>query len=531
MVSLRLDNVTKALGARAVLAGVRLSVDEKSRIGVVGPNGVGKSTLLRLLAGLESADTGSVRRSPPDLRVGYLPQELDARDGETLLAYLARRTGVQAAESRLDELAARLGDEPELSTAYSEALDRFLALGGHDLQSRAASVCAELGLPERLEQPVVSLSGGQTARARLAALLLSRFDVFCLDEPTNDLDFGGLDRLERFATGVRAGVVLVSHDRAFLDRTVNRIVEIEEASGRVREWAGGWSEYEAARDRARSAAYRHFEAVHERRTELEALLNERRGQARSGATLAKRMGGSDRRGTHALMTKVRQAERALERLDDAEKPFEPWELQLSFKPQDRSGDVVIRLDRAVVARGAFTLGPIDVDLRWGDRVAVLGPNGSGKSTLLGALLGTVPLRSGRRIAGSGVAVGELDQRRESFRRPETLLSLFMSRVAIASEDARTLLAKFGLGADEVLRDVRTLSPGERTRAALAALVADGVNCLILDEPTNHLDLPAIEQLESALEAYPGTVVLVTHDRRVLERFQPTQRVELGKEKA
>jgi ATPase subunit of ABC transporter with duplicated ATPase domains len=527
LVSLVLDNVSKAHAARAVFSGVRVVVDSRSRIGVVGPNGVGKTTLLRLLAGLDAPDGGSIRRSPPDLRVGYLPQELDAQEGETLLGYLARRTGVAAAEHELDGLTSRLGDEPELAGAYTAALDRFLALGGHDLHARAAAVTTELGLPDRLDDPIAALSGGQAARARLAALLLARFDVFCLDEPTNDLDFAGLDRLERFIAGVRAGVVLVSHDRAFLDRTVNRIVELEEGTGRAREWPGGWSEYEAAREQARLAAYRHFAEVKERRGELEALLNQRRGQARSGTRLAKRTGGSDRRGTHALMTKVRQAERALERLEDVEKPFEPWELQLAFTPQERSGDVVLRLSRAVVRRGAFTLGPLDVDLRWGDRVAVVGPNGSGKSTLLAALLGELPLAAGNRVVGAGVVVGELDQRRDTFRKAESLLSLFTSRVEIASEEARTLLAKFGLGADDVLRDLQTLSPGERTRAALAELVARGVNCLVLDEPTNHLDLPAIEQLEAALEAYPGTVVLVTHDRRLLERFQPTQQVRLG----
>jgi ATPase subunit of ABC transporter with duplicated ATPase domains len=526
VVSLLLDSVTKAHGARAVLTRVRLSVDGGSRIGVVGPNGVGKTTLLRLLAGLEPPDSGTVRCTPSGLRVGYLPQELDAHDGETLLAYLARRTGIAAAEEELEALAARLGDEPELATAYTDFLDRFLQLGGHDLAARAASVCAELGLPHLLERPVVALSGGQAARARLAAVLLSRFDVFCLDEPTNDLDFSGLDRLERFVTGVRAGIVLVSHDRAFLDRTVSRIVELEEGTGQVREWPGGWSEYEAARDRERTTAYRRFAETQERRRELETLLNQRRGQARSGTTLAKRTGGSDRRGTRALMTKVRQAERALERLEQVEKPFEPWELQFAFTLHDRSGDLVLRLERAVVERGGFTLGPIDVELRWGDRAAVLGTNGSGKSTLLGALLGALPLASGKRIVGAGVVVGELDQRRAWLDRHGSLLSLFTADVVVRTEDARTLLAKFGLGADDVLRDLRTLSPGERTRAALAALVARGANCLVLDEPTNHLDLPAIEQLEVALEAYMGTVVLVTHDRRLLERFQPTQQIEL-----
>jgi len=318
--SITLRDVSKAHGARLLLDRVSLVVRAGSRIGVVGPNGVGKTTLLRLLAGLDAPDSGSILRSPPRLAVGYLPQELDARGGETLLAYLERRTSVARAAEEMDALAARL---PAAVAEYTDALERFLAVGGADLDARAAAACAEVGLAGRLDEPLGSFSGGEAARARLAALLLARFEVFCLDEPTNDLDFAGIELLERFVAGLPGSLVVVSHDRAFLDRTVTRIVEIEEGSGKMREWLGGWSDYEAARGRAREAQYRRFEQTEERRRELESLLRERRGQARTGATLAKRTGGADRRGTHALQTKVRQAERALERLEQVNKPFEP----------------------------------------------------------------------------------------------------------------------------------------------------------------------------------------------------------------
>ena len=526
MHSITLKQVSKSHGARLLLDRVSLVVGAGGRIGVVGPNGVGKSTLLQLLAGLDRPDSGSIVRSPPGLSVGYLPQELDARPGETLRSYLERRTGVAAAAAEMDGLVERLEGEPELAGAYGEALERFLALGGGDFEARAATACAEVGLARRLGRTLDSLSGGQAARASLAALLLARFEVFCLDEPTNDLDFPGLERLERFVADLRGSLVVVSHDRAFLDRTVTRIVELEEGSGTLREWPGGWSDYEAARERSRAAQYRRYEEGEGRRRELEALLRERRGQARSGATLARRTGGADRRGTHALQTKVRQAERALERLERVDKPFEPWRLQLSLAPRSRSGDVVVRLEGAVVVRGPFRLGPLDLDLRYGDRLAVAGPNGSGKSTLLAALLGDLPLTGGRRTLGRGVVVGDLDQRRSRFDGEAPLARAFADASGLPPEEARTLLAKFGLGAEDVLRPGATLSPGERTRAALALTAARGVNCLVLDEPTNHLDLPAIEELESALTAYEGTVVLVTHDRRLLERVRPTRELRL-----
>jgi ATPase subunit of ABC transporter with duplicated ATPase domains len=480
--SITLVDVTVAHGVSEVFSGASLTVGAGSRIGVVGPNGAGKTTLLRLLAGLEEPERGRVRRSPPDLSVGYLPQELDARPGESLRAYLEGRTGAS--------------------------------------EARIASVAAELALdPER---PPAESSGGEGARARLAALLLARYEVYCLDEPTNDLDFEGLERLERFVQGVRGSVVVVSHDRAFLDRTVERIVELEEGTRRLREWPGGWSDYEAARERTRAGQYRRFSEYAERREEIEALVRQRRGQAQAGAKLGKKTGGSDRRATKALSTKVRQAERALGRLDQVEKPFEPWELRIELEPAARSGDLVVRLEQAVVERGGFRLGPLDLDIGRGDRLAVTGRNGSGKSTLLGALAGTFPLAAGDRVAGRHVVFGELEQARGRFTVEAPLVEAFGG----PQEQARTLLAKFGLGADDVLRPARTLSPGERTRAQLALLSARGVNCLILDEPTNHLDLPAIEELEAALEGYPGTIVLVTHDRRLLERFGPTRKVEL-----
>ena len=224
-----LAGVTKGFGAHVVLDDVTLTVGPRSRLGLVGPNGVGKSTLLRILAGLDEPDAGAVTRAPSTLAAGYLPQEPDARPGETLHAYLARRTGVADAERELQQASAHLA-AGGTGDAYAPALDRFLHLGGGDLEARARTVCADLGLPVQLERPLAAMSGGERARAALAAILLARFDLFVLDEPTNDLDFDGLERLERFLDGLDAGLVVVSHDRAFLDRTVTRIAEIDPGS-------------------------------------------------------------------------------------------------------------------------------------------------------------------------------------------------------------------------------------------------------------------------------------------------------------
>jgi ATPase subunit of ABC transporter with duplicated ATPase domains len=521
--TLAANEITIHRGADAILERVSLAVTPGSRIGVVGPNGRGKTTLLRALAGLEPLESGAVSRSPPSLRVGYLPQERDLAPGESLRSYLARRTGVGEAEAELDRLEAALAGDPSLAEAHTEALERFLALGGADLEARARSVLAEFELGAPLGRPVGALSGGEQGRAALASILLARFDVYLLDEPTNDLDFAGLALLERFVLDVDGSVLLVSHDRELLDRTVTRIVELEAGTQRVHSYPGGWSEYEAARERAREDHERRYERWSEERARFTELHRERREQARVGGKQA------NRRATHALMSKTRAAALRVERLDRerVEKPWQPWELRLDLVPKGRSGDLVVALEEAVLERGSFRLGPLDLHVRWGERISIAGPNGSGKTTVLEALLGRLPLASGERRLGPSVVFGEIGQARALLDPDEPLLSSFRSATGLRETDARTLLAKFDLYADHVSRSPRSLSPGERSRAELAVLAARGVGCLALDEPTNHLDLPAVEELERALAAFDGTLLLITHDRRFLEQVGVTRVIEVS----
>jgi ATPase subunit of ABC transporter with duplicated ATPase domains len=439
---LTLDRISKFHGANPILLEVTLAVPADARIGVVGPNGVGKSTLLKIAAGLEEPDSGTVTRAPGWLRVGYMAQE----NGDT------------------------------------------------------------------------TLSGGQASRKALDAVLTAEFDVLLLDEPTNNLDYEGLARLERFMRTSPASIVVVSHDREFLDRTVTRVLELDEWTRRAKEYPGGWSEYEAARDAARSRQYRRWEESVDERLRIEQQAARMRQWEERGY-------GQGRKKKKSKDVKKAYAKK-LERVETVEKPYEPWELRLSLSSNGRSGQVVARLSDAVIHRGDFRLGPLDFGLDWGERVALLGPNGSGKTSILDALLGRLPLEAGDRYVGPGVRIGELDQARGRFTGDEPLLDVFCREASCTTVEARPLLAKFGLGADDILRAARSLSPGERTRAAVALLVQRGVNCLLLDEPTNHLDLPAIEELEAALERYDGTVLLVTHDRRFLERFAATRTVQL-----
>ena len=408
-----------------------------------------------------------------------------------------------------------------LSDRYDLALGRFLGSGGGDLDARAATVCADLGLGVELDRPFSELSGGESSRASLAAVMLAKADLLLLDEPTNDLDADGLERLEGFLHRFAGSVVVVSHDRAFLDRVIDRIAEIDPWTRRIRAFAGGFSAFERQREDARARAYSEHAAAEDRRRDLTTLLSRRHTEARSHGA------GAGRRGTNALSTKVRQTARLLDRNPLPEKPFEPWELQLELRATGRLPAPVVRLTRAVVALGAFRLGPVDLELQPGERLALTGPNGVGKTTLLRALLGELALEHGSRELGRGVIPGVIGQERVAYDTTTALLASFVERTGFVPVDARTLLAKFGLGAAHVDRECATLSPGERTRAHLAELQAGGVNFLVLDEPTNHLDLEAVEQLEQALAAWDGALVVVSHDRRFLEAVSPTRTLRLG----
>ncbi|MFI5668375.1 ABC-F family ATP-binding cassette domain-containing protein [Streptomyces sp. NPDC051704] len=530
-------NLTAAHGERTLFADLDLVVAPGDVIGLVGVNGAGKSTLLRLLAGLDTPETGELRLSPPTAAVGHLPQEPERRPEESVRDFLARRTGVAAAQAALDAATQGLVDgTPGADDAYATTLDQWLNLGGADLDERAQEVADELGLAVSLDLPMTALSGGQAARAGLASLLLSRYDVFLLDEPTNDLDLEGLERLERFVKGLRAGTVVISHDREFLTRTVTKVLELDLAQQQINLYGGGYDAYLEERERARSHAREEFDEYAGKKAALEGRAQMQRNWMDKGVRNARRKAsdndkiGKNLRGesSEKQAAKARQTQRAIERLEVVDEPRKEWELRMEIAAAPRSGSVVATLNEAAVRRGDFAFGPASLQIDWADRVAITGANGAGKSTLLAVLLGRLVPDSGAATLGSGVLVGEVDQARGLFLGDEPLLEAFCAAVPDTEPaEVRTLLAKFGLKAAHVLRPAATLSPGERTRAALALLQGRGVNLLVLDEPTNHLDLPAIEQLEAALDAYEGTLLLVTHDRRMLDAVQVTRRLEVA----
>jgi ATPase subunit of ABC transporter with duplicated ATPase domains len=523
-------------GHRVLFEGLDLTVAPGDVIGVVGANGAGKSTLLSLLGGVAQPMAGTVECAPRDAFVGWLPQEHERVPGETVADHLARRTGATDATAAMEATAGALGSgEPGADEAYAVAFDRWLASGAPDLEDRIAPVLADLGLDVGPDALMTTLSGGQAARVALAALLLSRFDVVLLDEPTNDLDLDGLARLEAFVQGLRGGVVLVSHDREFLARCVTRIVELDLAQGQVTVYDGGYDAFLEERAVARRHAREAYEQYAGTRADLVQRARTQREWSSQGVRNAMRKSPDNDKIRRKAATessekqaqKVRQMESRIARLEEVEEPRKEWVLQFDIAAAPRSSEVVATLNQATRTLGGFTLGPVSVQVNAGDRIGITGPNGAGKTTLLRLLLGSATPDDGTASLGASVAIGVIDQARTGLAEDLPLGAAFEAVVPeMAQAEVRTLLAKFGLKADQVTSRVDRLSPGERTRAAMALLQARGVNLLVLDEPTNHLDLPAIEQLEQALESYDGALLLVSHDRRLLENVRLHQRWEV-----
>ncbi|MBV0919480.1 ribosomal protection-like ABC-F family protein [Mycobacteroides chelonae] len=531
-------NVAGGFAHRTLFEGLDVTVAPGDVIGVVGANGAGKSTLLRILAGDLEPLEGVVSVAPADAFIGWLPQEHERFPGETVAAYIARRTGCTDATQAMEAAAAALADpgqglaEADLAEAYSAAFDRWLASGAADLDERLPAALADLGLGLDAVRPestlMTSLSGGQAARVGLAALVLSRFDIVLLDEPTNDLDLDGLARLEDFVRDLRGGVVLVSHDREFLARSVTHVLELDLAQNTTTVFGGGYESYLEEREVGRRHRREQYEEFAEKKADLVARARTQREWSSQGVRNAMRKAPDNDKirrraaseSSEKQAQKVRQMESRIARLEEVAEPRKEWALEFTIGAAPRSSSVVATLANAVVRQGDFVLGPVSLQVDAGERIGITGPNGAGKSTLLRLLLGRLQPDEGRASLGANVSIGEIDQARGDFTGPARLVDRFEQRLpSWSTADIRTLLAKFGLRADHVERPVDELSPGERTRAGLALLQACGTNVLVLDEPTNHLDLAAIEQLEQALEAYDGALLLVTHDRRMLQNIR------------
>jgi ATP-binding cassette subfamily F protein 3 len=533
---LQVSNLSKSFGDNLLFERVSFTLNPGERTGLVGPNGSGKTTLFKIILGELQPDRGSVTLSPGSARIGYLAQALEYEPGQTVGQVMkAAVKGLTGAERRLEALstqmaAAQGGELQRLMAAYDRALDDFQRLGGYDVEARADAVLAGLDLAD-LEQdmPVHILSGGQKTRLGLARLLLAHSEapngsgpsLLLLDEPTNHLDIGALEWLEAFLQRFSGAALIVSHDRTFLDRTVNSILDLDSLTHTVQEYPGTYSDYAQAKERELEKHWAAYKDQQEYIAHLQSTLASRKDYAKSielGTTA-----DSTRRRAKMIARKAvvqqRRVERLLESEERIDKPERTWLMKLEFVDTPPSGRDVLNLEDVAMGFGGHELfRDVNLILRAGERVALVGPNGSGKTTLARLVLGELEPLAGRVRLGANVKLGYYAQEQEDLDPESTPYEAIRAVAPMNQTAVRSFLHYFLFSGDEVFLPLGNLSYGERARLILARLVAQGCNFLLLDEPINHLDIPSRSRFEQAMTAFQGTVLAIVHDRYFIERF-------------
>jgi ATP-binding cassette subfamily F protein 3 len=500
------SDLTKSYGAELIFSGVSFRVEAHDRLGLVGPNGAGKSTLLNLLAGRLEPEGGSISFER-GVTTGYLPQIAEFHPSRTLHDEMqVVFAQVRAWQSELDDLAARMSDPALLANPqeygavlerYGEVQARIEHAGGYTIEQRVRQVLDGLGFTrEQQAAPAVQLSGGQQTRAALGKLLLQEPDLLLLDEPTNHLDLAALEWLEGYLNTWRGAVIVVSHDRYFLDRVTGKTLEI--AHERAEEYPGNYTRFVQLRAERLARWHKEYEAQQEYIARTEEFVRRYKAGQRS----------KEARGRQTL----------LDRMERIERPPQDHALAFKLGANIQSGEMVLTTEKLVVGyepgdRGAgLRVRLADVEVRRGERVGLIGPNGGGKTTLLRTIVGALQPLEGRLNLGHNVQVGYYAQTHEGLNPRKTVLDEIRAASHLSEEGARSYLGRFLFSGDDVFKPISALSGGERSRVALAKLTLQGANFLILDEPTNHLDLPARQMLEEILSGYDGTMIFVSHDR-------------------
>jgi ATP-binding cassette subfamily F protein 3 len=519
---LTVHDLSKSFSVHPILQNVTFSINRGDRVGLIGPNGSGKTTLLRILAGEERPDRGHVAIDPA-IKTGYLTQGFELDPELTVDQVLSQATGdPELLQAKLEQVALELAAAPDdgaLQMAYDHVLQQ---INRYD-PGQVLSIVETLGLIELPEeQPVGLLSGGQKTRLALALILLWQPDLLLLDEPTNHLDLEMLEWLEQWLGNFRGAALIVSHDRAFLDRSVNRILALDEHTHQIREYAGNYSDYleQYLQEREKQwTAYR--DQVYEIRR-MEQDINRIKQQAKGTEQATKN--DQLRRYAKKVARKAKSREKKLERYRESdervEKPSRSWQMKLEFgEPQHVGQDIAVLEELAVGYPGyPPLLEALNLRIQGGQRVVLTGPNGSGKSTLLRTIAGHIAPRAGAVRLGAGVKIGYMTQEQRHLEPQLNALQMVQRAAPLNETDARSFLHFFLFSDDEPLRPSAQLSFGERARLSLALLVAQGCNFLLLDEPINHLDIPSRSRFEEALLQFEGTILAVVHDRYFIDAF-------------
>ncbi len=525
---LSLHQISKFYNLQPVLHEVTFTVNAGERLALVGPNGSGKSTLMRIIAGQEMPDSGIVLKAPPDLRIGYLSQGFELDDALTMGELLGRYGGDPAVlEADLARLAAELMIEPA-SASLQEAYDDVLQRLGQVDAGLAQTLLAQFDLDHvPPDQPVGFLSGGQKTRLSLVLVLLNEPQLLLLDEPTNHLDIAMLEWLEAWLRSFAGGVLMVSHDRVFLDRTATTILDLDPLTHEVTAYTGNFSAYVEAIQLEHD---RHDKQWRDQEYEVRRMRQDI-ARTKEQAASVERSTSPNQPGVRRIAKKVarkaRSREKKLDRYlaadDRVEKPALSWQLKMEFDDAAHVGRDVLVLEAAAVgyAPHAPLLSGLSLSIQSGERVILTGPNGLGKTTLLRSIAGELPLLSGRMRLGGSVRLGYMSQEQELLDPAKSALEMIQLAAPLNETEARSFLHYYLFTGDDAVRPIGDLSYGERARLALARLVAEGCTFMLLDEPINHLDIPSRTRFEQALHQFPGAILAVVHDRYFIEGLATT----------
>jgi ATP-binding cassette, subfamily F, member 3 len=502
---LSLSQIGKSYGAETIITGITLQLQPGEKAGLIGPNGSGKTTLLKIIAKEIEADEGKMHLSR-GTRIGYLPQQSADIPSGTLRRHLEHplrhifdlKAEIAALEAEISSSAEKEG------RTFDRRLERYAALtakfeeeGGYQVESRLLAVARGLGFKnEDLNRDISGFSGGEKTRARLAGLLLQDLDLLLLDEPTNFLDLDALEWLEKYLRDLKSALIVVSHDRYFLDKVVTRIFALQEQ--RVKSYSGNYSAYQQQFDFERLGKERDYQRQQLLKVREERLVREAKADERS-------------------KRQARSRQKRLDKIEPVQRLKEADSFKLGLGFSGRSGRQVIVFDQVGISFGSrIVFSDFNFEVRWGDRIALVGPNGAGKSTLLKLISGSIKPSAGLIRLGPSVTVTYFDQEQEQLVPTQTLLETITGASGYDIRQARNHLGRYLFRGDDVFKRVSNLSGGEKSRLALARLALSSGNCLLMDEPTSHLDLPALEELENVLENYPGTLIIVSHDRYFLK---------------
>jgi ATP-binding cassette subfamily F protein 3 len=527
---LQINGITKSFGPTTVLDNISFLVNPGEKVALVGPNGSGKSTILNIVSGDLDPDSGSIHYGS-GLRVCYLRQGLEDEDHSVESAACSVVLGGSEALRAVRETERLLADtesDDSVFDRYSEALERLESSGTQHLLDRLDEALRMMNLHDvSFDQPVSTLSGGQKSRVALAGVIAAEPDVLLLDEPTNHLDLPALEWLESFVQGYKGSAVIVSHDRLFLDQTVTRIVEIQ-PDGSIDKFVGNYSEFVESKDARRAAQLDQWKAQEAEARRIRADIAKQKQAADNMAAKRKPKDNSYKywapeNTSKVIARRAKTRESKLERFegseDRVEKPKQQWKMKLDLDSANRSGDMVAKIENAVVGYARKPVYESFVaELRHGERIALMGANGAGKSTLFKLLRGEIVPSGGTFRLGTGVMIGYMPQESPSFESESTPLSYIRSVTDIPETEARNFLHYFLFQGDQVFTPISSLSYGERSRLVLSGIVVREPNLLLLDEPLNHLDIPARERFEDALDQNPGTVIAATHERTFVDSF-------------